>query len=65
MAKFIYLYRGPAPKSEPTAEQGPTRMAAFSAWMDKVGLRPGRRGKPVRARAPPCATTAPKAKPAT
>ncbi len=37
MAKFIYLYRGPAPKSEPTAEQGSARLAAFTAWIDKVG----------------------------
>lgn len=37
MAKFIYLYRGPAPKSDLTPEQGAERMAAFSAWMEKVG----------------------------
>jgi hypothetical protein len=38
MAKFIYLYRGPAPSmSDLTPEQGAERMAAFSAWMDMVG----------------------------
>jgi YCII-related domain len=38
MAKFIYLYRGPAPSmSDLTPEQGAERMAAFGAWMDKVG----------------------------
>jgi YCII-related domain len=36
MAKFIYLYRGPAPEIA-TPEQGAERMAAFSAWIDKVG----------------------------
>jgi hypothetical protein len=35
---FIYLYRGPAtPMSDLTAEQGAERMAAFGAWMEKVG----------------------------
>jgi len=38
MAKFIYLYRGPAtPMSDRTPEQGAERMAAFGAWMEKVG----------------------------
>ena len=38
MAKFIYLYRGPAtPMSDVTPEQGAERMAAFGAWMEKVG----------------------------
>jgi hypothetical protein len=35
MAKFIYLYRGPAPDLTP--EQGAERMAAFAAWMQKLG----------------------------
>lgn len=35
MAKFIYLYRGPAIVLTP--EEGAERMAAFSAWMEKVG----------------------------
>jgi hypothetical protein len=38
MAKFIYLYRRPAPlPSDATPAQGAERMAAFGAWMDKVG----------------------------
>ena len=38
MAKFIYLYRGPAPDmSTMTPEQGAKRMTAFTAWMDRVG----------------------------
>jgi hypothetical protein len=38
MAKFIYLYRGPAtPMSDLTPEQGAERMTAFGAWMNKVG----------------------------
>jgi hypothetical protein len=35
MAKFIYLYRGPA--TDLTPEQGADRMAAFTAWTGKVG----------------------------
>jgi hypothetical protein len=39
MAKFIYLYRAPAtPTADLTPEQASERMAAFSAWMDKVGV---------------------------
>ncbi|MDQ2747957.1 MAG: YciI family protein [Actinomycetota bacterium] len=37
MAKFIYLYRGPAPLAEPTPQQSAERMVAFGAWMEKVG----------------------------
>jgi YCII-related domain len=38
MAKFIYLYRGPATAmSGLTPEQGAERMAAFGAWMEKAG----------------------------
>ena len=38
MAQFIYLYRGPATSmSDRTPEQGSERMAAFGAWMEKVG----------------------------
>jgi hypothetical protein len=38
MAKFIYLYRGPATSmSDLTPEQGAERMAAFGAWMEKAG----------------------------
>jgi YCII-related domain len=38
MAKFIYLYRGPAtPVSGRTPEQDAERTAAFGAWMEKAG----------------------------
>ena len=38
MAKFIYLYRGPAPTTKnSTPEQSAERMAAFGAWMERVG----------------------------
>jgi hypothetical protein len=38
MAKFIYLYRGPAAvTSGLTREQGAERAAAFGAWMEKAG----------------------------
>lgn len=37
MTKYIYLYRGPAPSSDATPEQGAERAAAFAAWMKKVG----------------------------
>jgi hypothetical protein len=38
MAKFIYLYRGPAPDmSDLTPEQVAERTAAFGAWMEKAG----------------------------
>lgn len=38
MAKFMYLYRGPAtPALDATPEQAAKRMAAFTAWMEKVG----------------------------
>lgn len=38
MAKFIYLYRGPAtPMAGLTPEQGAERAAAFGAWMAKAG----------------------------
>ena len=46
MAKFIYLYRGPAPDLTP--EQGAERMAAFGAWMQKVGCGARRCRQPVR-----------------
>jgi YCII-related domain len=35
MAKFIYLYRGPATELKP--EQNAERTAAFAAWIEKVG----------------------------
>jgi hypothetical protein len=38
MAKFIYLYRGPATAmTDLTPEQGAERTAAFGAWMQKLG----------------------------
>jgi hypothetical protein len=38
MARFIYLYRGPAtPVSDPAAPEDAERMAAFGAWMAKLG----------------------------
>jgi hypothetical protein len=38
MAKFIYLYRGPATAmTDLTPEQGAERTAAFCAWMQKLG----------------------------
>jgi hypothetical protein len=38
MAKFIYLYRGPAtPNPDRTPGQSADRMAAFGTWMEKVG----------------------------
>lgn len=38
MAKFIYLYRGPAtPVPARTPEQSTAREAAFGAWMEKAG----------------------------
>jgi len=38
MPRFIYLYRGPAtPMSDLTPEQGAERMAAFGAWIEKLG----------------------------
>ena len=39
MARFVYLYRGPATAmSDLTPEQGAERAAAFGAWMEKVGV---------------------------
>ena len=36
MAKFIYLYRGPATSmADLTPEQGAERTAAFRAWMER------------------------------
>lgn len=38
MAKFMYLYRTPVvPTADLSPEEGAERMAAFTAWMDKVG----------------------------
>ena len=52
MAKFIYLYRGPAtPISDLTPEQGAERIAAFGAWMEKVGAALADVGSPFGASA--------------
>jgi hypothetical protein len=49
MAKFMYLYRGPAtPMSGLTPEQGAKRMAAFGAWMKKAGTALVDAGSPFR-----------------
>ena len=38
MAKFMYLYRGPAPATAGRApDQDAERAAAFGAWMEKAG----------------------------
>ncbi len=38
MSKYIFLYRGPAtPPESMTPEQGAEIMAAWTAWMGKVG----------------------------
>ncbi|HTZ88081.1 MAG TPA: hypothetical protein VMB05_15545 [Solirubrobacteraceae bacterium] len=37
MAKFMYLYRGPAPAADATPEQSAARTATFGAWMENVG----------------------------
>jgi hypothetical protein len=38
MAKYLYLYRGPAMSmADFTPEQGAEQMAAWGAWMGKVG----------------------------
>lgn len=38
MSKFIYIYRGPAtPMDQFTEAQGAEQMAAWGAWMGKVG----------------------------
>jgi hypothetical protein len=37
MAKFLYLYKGPAtPMADFTPEQGAEQMAAWGAWIGKV-----------------------------
>ena len=52
MAKFIYLYRGPAtPMSGLTPEEGAERMAAFGAWMEKIGAALVDVGSPLGASA--------------
>ena len=48
MAWFIYLYRGTAPDLTP--QEGAERMAAFTAWMQKVGAALVDGGSPFGAR---------------
>ena len=49
MAKFIYLYRGPATAmSDGTPEQGAEPKAASGAWMEKAGGAHRRPPVPVR-----------------
>ena len=50
MAKFLYLYRGPAtPMSEFTPEQGAEQMQAWEAWGNKVGSALAQFGSPFGA----------------
>jgi hypothetical protein len=52
MSKYIYLYRGPAtPMAEFTPEQGAEQMAAWTAWMGRVGTALVDGGSPFGARA--------------
>ena len=52
MAKYIYLYRGPAtPMEEFTPEQGAEQMAAWNAWHDTTGGAVVEFGNPFGARA--------------
>lgn len=51
MAKFLYLYRGPAtPMSEFTPEQGAEQMKAWTEWMSSVGPALVDPGQPTGAR---------------
>jgi hypothetical protein len=54
-AKFIFLYRGPAtPMEDFTPEQGAEQMAAWGAWMERVGKALVDGGSPFGARAAVC-----------
>jgi hypothetical protein len=51
MSKFIYLYRGPATPMETfTPEQSAEQMAAWGAWMGRVGTALVDGGAPFGAR---------------
>jgi hypothetical protein len=55
MAKFIFLYRGPAtPMAQFTPEQGAEQMAAWGAWMERVGKALVDGGSPFGARTAVC-----------
>jgi|SRR5215218_8404960 len=50
MAKYLFLYRGPAtPMADLTSEQGAESMAAWGAWMDRVGPALVDPGQPISA----------------
>ncbi len=52
MAKYIYLYRGPAtPMEEFTPEQGAAQMEAYNAWGARTGKALVDFGQPFGARA--------------
>lgn len=52
MSKFIYIYNGPAtPMDQFTEEQSAAEMAAWGAWMGKVGTAMLDGGAPFGARA--------------
>lgn len=52
MSKFIYIYNGPAtPMDQFTEEQSAKEMAAWGAWMGKVGAAMVDGGAPFGARA--------------
>ena len=52
MSKFIYIYNGPAtPMDQFTAEQSAAEMAAWGAWMGRVGSALLDGGAPFGARA--------------
>lgn len=51
MAKFLFLYRGPAtPMEDFTPEQGAAQLAAWSEWMGRVGAALLDPGQPTGAR---------------
>lgn len=51
MAKFLYLYRGPAtPMDQFTEEQSAAQMAAWGAWMGRVGSALADGGAPFGSR---------------
>jgi hypothetical protein len=51
MAKFLFLYRGPAtPMEEFTPEQGKAQLDAWTEWMGRVGTALVDPGSPLGAR---------------
>jgi len=52
VSKFLFLYRGPAtPMEDFTPEQNAEQMAAWGAWMTRVGPALADAGAPFAARA--------------